>query len=335
MYAAGHISLKEYNLKLEQLEQESIEKKIEINLVYSKSIDELQTQLLDKQIAKIAKFKEILEKLKKDADGLADKAAKGVAKDGADAVTKELDDSLAFMDKAAEKASSFFANKKTELDKYQDLYDADLAQLNDALALKLLSEEQYQEAVTNLNQEAWVKRFEINSSGAKRTLEIVQEALAAASQVITAMQQIETSTLDAQKQRELSIYGDSYEKRAEIEQKYEEKKLEVQKKYADIDMGVKVAQALAAGALGIMTVLSQLGAFSAPMVAIISATTAAQVAMIIAQRSAVMNASAGGGSGMSVGTRSIIGGSSSMGSSSVQLPSAQKTCNKLSNRNYK
>ena len=308
MLIAGHMSQEEYNRKLEALEEELVEKKIEINMVYSKSIDELQSQLLDRQIERINRFKTKLDAIRKQIDDTLDKSVEKSYKTDSDKISAEIDESLSYMDKAAAKASEYFKERKSELDGQKELHSAELQELQDALDLKMLSEEQYHEAVKKLDQESWQKRFDINSKGARKVLEVVSEALAIAASVITQMQEVEMTKLEGQKQRELSLYGDSYEKREEIEQKYEEKKLEIQQKYADMDMAVKIAQALANGALGIMTAIAQLGPLAGPAIAIISATTAAQVAMIAAQRMAIKNASTGAGrSSGGIGTRTVIG----------------------------
>ncbi len=327
MLIAGHMSQEEYNRKLEALEEELVEKKIEINMVYSKSIDELQSQLLDRQIERINRFKTKLDAIRKQIDDTLDKSVEKTFKTDSDKISAEIDESLSYMDTAAAKASEYFKERKSELDVQKELHSAELQELQDALDLKMLSEEQYHEAVKKLDQESWQKRFDINSKGAKKVLDIVSEALAIASSVITQMQEVETTKLEGQKQRELSLYGDSYEKRTEIEQKYEKKKLEIQQKYADMDMAVKIAQALANGALGIMTAIAQLGPLAGPAIAIISATTAAQVAMIAAQRMAIKNASTGAGrSSGGIGTRTVIG-SQEANSTPVAQVQAQQPVN--------
>lgn len=323
MYIAGQISQKEYNAQVESLENELIQSKISINLKFSRDIEDLQNQLLLKQIEKIEKFKAALEKLKKEADDAFNKGISENTKKQTSDIDSEINDALQFMEHAAKTAGSVIESQKTKLQEVQDKYDEDLIALKDALNLKMLTEQQYNQAVQEMDNEAWKSRFEINSKGAKKVLDLVLEGLNIASQVSSQLQQIEFTKLETQKNRELSLYGDSYEKRAEIEQKYEQKKIEVQQKYADIDMGIKIAQALASGAQGAMTAVAQLGVLAGPAVAMISAMTALQVGMIIAQRNAIKSNSAGSGSGsFSGGDRMVLG--SSQQSSSVQLPVAQK-----------
>lgn len=323
MYIAGHISQKEYNAQNEMLENELIESKIAINLKFSKNIEDLQNQLLLKQIEKIEKFKAAIEKLKKEADDAFKKGMSESTKKQKTDLDSEINDALQFMEQAAKTAGSVIDSQKTKLQEVQDKYDEDLIALQDSLNLKMLTEQQYNQAVQKMDDEAWKTRFDINSKGAKKVLELVLEGLNIASQVSSQLQQIEFTKLETQKNRELSLYGDSYEKRAEIEQKYEQKKLEVQQKYADIDMGIKIAQALASGALGAMTAVAQLGVLAGPAVAMIAAMTALQVGMIVAQRNAIKSNTAGGSSGSFGGGDRVVLGSSQQ-SSSVQLPVAQK-----------
>ena len=94
---------------------------------------------------------------------------------------------------------------------------------------------------------------------------------------------------------------------------YEQKKLETQKKYAVAEMVISIAKTLAAGALAVMQAFAQLGPIAgAVMAGVIGITTAAEIATIIAQKNAIMNASPGSsGSGSSqIGARVATGYSS-------------------------
>lgn len=131
----------------------------------------------------------------------------------------------------------------------------------------------------------------------------VNNIVQSAADFSNALKDMEYSKLEKEKERELALYGDNADARAEIENKYEKKKLELQQKYADMDMAIQIAQAISAGALAIASAL-KLGAFAAPAIALISATTAFQVATIVAQRNAIKNqaiGSSGSSSSFSVG----------------------------------
>lgn len=154
--------------------------------------------------------------------------------------------------------------------------EKEMGKLNEMLRLQMITQEEYEYSV---------KKLKLDSAEdiAKGVNSVVQSA----AEFFSQLQERQYSKLEQEKARELALYGDSADARAEIEQKYEQKKLELQQKYADLDMGMKIAQAISAGAVAIATAMSQLGVFSAPAIAFISATTALQVATIVAQRNAI------------------------------------------------
>ncbi|MHC1781020.1 MAG: phage tail tape measure protein [Bacteroidales bacterium] len=159
--------------------------------------------------------------------------------------------------------------------------ERELKELKKLLDEKYITEEQYEDQVRKLKIEK-----------AQQVTQQINGLVQAAADFVNALQEIEYSRLERQKERELALLGDNADARAEIENKYEKKKLELQQKYADLDMGMKIAQAISAGAVAIATAMSQLGAFAAPAIAFISATTAFQVATIVAQRNAIKATSA-------------------------------------------
>ncbi len=327
LYQAGHMTQISFKNQSEALEEELIKNKIAINIKYSKETEDLQNQLLQKQIERIEKFREILTKLQKEADDKLKKSLDESDKSATSGLNSEIEDALAFMSEAAETASKVIKDQKEKLQVQKEIYDDELSALKNSLELKMLTQEQYEKAVDKLNKDSWKERFEINSEGAKKVLSTILEGLNIASQVSSKLQEIETTRLEAQKNKELALYGNSSEKKAEIDQKYERKKLEIQQKYADIDMGIKISQALASGALGAMTAIAQLGAFAGPAVAIIAGMTALQVAMIVAQRNAIKSSSGSGvSSGVSSGSydRLLIGSSPAQSTSQVQVPKSQQ-----------
>ena len=163
----------------------------------------------------------------------------------------------------------------------------ELKELKDMLDAKLITQKEYEQKVK-----------EIKITEAEKLTQQINGLVNAAADFSNALQEAQFNKLEREKERELALYGDNADARAEIEQKYEQKKLELQQQYADLDMGMKIAQAISAGAVAIATAMSQLGAFSAPAIAFISATTAMQVATIVAQRNAIKSnsVSAGGSS---------------------------------------
>lgn len=189
---------------------------------------------------------------------------------------------------SAESLQKDFVNKS-----WKKRSELEIKKLDDMLKFQLITHEQYEDAL---------KKLKID-----RALEIantVNSLVQSAADFVMHIQERQYAKLQQEKERELAMHGDSADARAEIENKYEQKKLDIQQKYADLDMGMKIAQAISAGAVAIATAMSQLGAFAAPAIALISATTAMQVATIVAQRNAIKaqsNSSAsGGGSSVTV-----------------------------------
>ena len=172
-------------------------------------------------------------------------------------------------------------------------YKLEMEALDKLLKDKLISEEQYEYAVRKLKLDK-----------AQELTQQINGFVQAAADFVNYMQEKEYARLDREKERELALYGDNADARAEIENKYEKKKFELQQKYADLDMGMKIAQAISAGAVAIATALSQLGTFAAPAIAFIAATTALQVATIVAQRNAIKSST---GSSSSGGTMNVNG----------------------------
>ena len=133
----------------------------------------------------------------------------------------------------------------------------------------------------------------------QQTIETIASTLNTIGNFVSSMRDFEMAQAEAQYQADLTAAGDNAEKREQIQEEYEAKKLEIQKKYADADMAINIAKAIAAGALAIMQALAQAGPLGYAMAGIIGATTALEVATIVAQRNAIMNttvSSGGGGS---------------------------------------
>lgn len=157
--------------------------------------------------------------------------------------------------------------------------EKEMGKLNEMLKLQMISQEEY---------EYGVKKLKLDSAEdiAKGVNSVVQSA----AEFFSQLQERQYSKLEQEKARELALYGDSADARAEIEQKYEKKKLELQQRYADMDMVVKIAQTISAGALAGIQAFAQLGPIAgAVAAAFIGLTTSMSVATIVAQRNAIKN----------------------------------------------
>ena len=139
---------------------------------------------------------------------------------------------------------------------------------------------------------------------AQQTVESISSTLNTIGNFISSMRDFEMAQAEAQYQADLTAAGDNAEAKEQVQEEYEAKKLEIQKKYADADMAINIAKAIAAGALAIMQALAQAGPLGYAMAGIIGATTALEVATIVAQRNAIMNTTVSSGGGGSNNTPS-------------------------------
>lgn len=143
---------------------------------------------------------------------------------------------------------------------------------------------------------------------AQQTIETISSTLNTIGNFVSSLRDMEMAQAEAQYQADLTAAGDNAEKREQIQAEYEQKKLDIQKKYADADMAINIAKAIAAGALAAIQAFAQLGPVAGAVFAgVIAATTAMEVATIVAQRNAIMNttvsSSGGGGSNVPTGSR--------------------------------
>lgn len=272
--AQRKISEEEYESWMLALKMQYLQKKLK--LVQDSGLDETTaTQaILDAQIEAQEAANKRLDKLREDAQAVKDKL------DPQSAQAQEI---------------------QTQLDHLAELHE-----------VKLLSEQEYEEAVAQLEQEYAEKNLQMKLQKAQDYIQKSQSFLNAASNFSSALQSMETAQLEAEYQARLTAAGDNAEEREAIEAEYEQKKLDTQKKYADVDMVINIAKTIAAGALAAVQAFAQLGPIAgAVMAAVIAGTTAAEVATIIAQRNAIKNASVsgggGGGSTPNTGTRTVTG----------------------------
>ncbi len=319
------ITQAEYNAKEYALELQQLESKKALNAKYGKDVSAIDLQIAQKRLelqriiddATKVSHEENLKMIKKMSDEL-DKATKEMIAQETALIDQEISDE-ADADTAAtadrlkalmEKAQSDQANKGGRLAASDSQFEAEMAELQEMYDMKFLSEEEFQARKSALIEEHSRRNLEIELEGAMNVAQAAADGLGQISQIVTAFQDAEYAHLDAQREKDLAAAGDNAEERERIEAEYEAKKLETQKKYADIEMGISIAQALAAGAIAAMQCFAQLGPIAgAVAAAVVAATTAAQVATIVAQRNAIKNASAGSSSpSTSVSTPS--GGSS-------------------------
>lgn len=165
---------------------------------------------------------------------------------------------------------------------------------------KLLSEQQYEEAVKQMRKKYADEDLNDKLGNIADYIDKANKMMEGASNFVTSLKEAESAKLEEQYQADLTAAGDNAERREQIEAEYEEKKLDLQKKYADVEMAINIAKTIANGAAAAIRAYLDGGAYAGPVLAaLVAATTAAEVATIVAQRNAIKNASVSSGGGSS------------------------------------
>lgn len=325
--ADRQISEEEMNGELERIETERLQRVAEVNKKFGIDVLESTEAVLGNITSSMNGFTQAAATGSEEAlDGALQKAQEVNAE-----LEKMLDQSLEAANAAVQEDMDFqggqlasdveqagriktqFADKKSRLGLLAGQKEAEIAQMRSIYEDGLISEEEYQKARVDIIRRYGAQAREIQSEGWEEGLQAASNILNSMATMVSSIQETEAASLDAQMQKELAAAGSSADQRAAIEEKYEAKKLALQKKYANINMGIQIAQTIAAGALAIMQALAQLGPVAGGIMAgVIAATTAAQVAVIVAQRNAVMNSTAAGSSD-SASVRMVTGGDSGSG----------------------
>ena len=306
------ISELEYRTRSFALEMDMLVQKRAINEAYGKDVMAIDQAIADKRLEVMNKVNSMIETSSDDTKALMEslKAESGrMAEEISaelDAIAHELNNEIEadtasnpILDALAYKQSTSSASKDAKLADLQSSFDTEMAALENLHESKLISEEEYLARKKQLTEEYAAQEREIQTQGWTDALDKAMMVIDGVSQAVSAAKDAEMASLDAQMQAELAAAGDNAEKRQQIEAEYEAKKLDVQKKYADIDMGVQIAQATAAGALAMIQAWNAAKGdpiLAGVIMALIGATTAAQIATIVAQRNAIKNAAPGGDS---------------------------------------
>lgn len=268
-YANREIGEMEFNAEMLRIKTDFLNKKLE--LAEQEKVDTTQIK------------REIIQ-LQLDANKAAAKAADEIAKE-ADEKLKAENDKIQEEQKRLETlAKNFLKSIETP----DEALQIELQQLEEVHQAKLLSEEEYLEAKKKLEEKYKSDDDEDRLGDLKDWIEKSNQLISQASNFINGVKSAETAHAEAEYQAQLTAAGDNAQQREVIEARYEQRKLDIQKKYADADMVINIAKAIAAGALAVMQAFAQLGPIGgAVAAALVGATTAAEVATIIAQRNAI------------------------------------------------
>lgn len=225
------------------------------------------------------------------------------------------------------------ARQEYGLDTFSDQYAARRKKIEDD---SVLNEQERQQALTLLNQQAEEHRLQIRQQyglASQQELynaeldqlkmhlqnkEISEEEYEEAvkrmkiakmkeafdfysnlsSGAVQALQQAEEANVDAKYDAEIEAAKKAGKDTTELEKKKADEKLKIQKKYADVNFAIKASQIIADTSVSIMKALSELGPIAGPIAAaLMGITGAAQLAAANAERQRVKRMSLSGAGG--------------------------------------
>lgn len=256
--AAQEITEKEYQAQMLEVKTRYLQEKLQLARDSGQDETDILQAILDAQLEAQKAANEEMAKLKKEA--------------------KEV---IAGLDPSAARQPELQA----QLDRLDVLHNAEL-----------LSEKQYEEAVKQLRKKYADEDLKEKLANVQKYVEQVNNIMSEASNFASALKEAETAKLEAEYQAQLTVAGDNAEQREQIEAEYEQKQLDLKKKYADTEMAINIAKTIASGAVAAIKAYAEGGPYlGIALAALIAATTAAEVATIIAQRNAIKNTSTSGG----------------------------------------
>lgn len=313
------ITEQEYNARILTAEMVMYQNKIAIAKNYGKDTLAFENSLADKRLEierrirtmlekDDAEFQRMMEASEKETEEVMDQLMKEIEA-SIEAELDELPDPIKRLSELAEKAmKDEMKSRSGKLAVVRQEQETELAALEEMHDYMLLSEEEYLARKKALNKETARQIAEINLETWTASFEIANQFLDQASQLVDSIREAELQNLEAQKQKELTLAGDNADERQRIEEEYEAKKLETEKKYADADMAINIAKTIAEGAVAAMKAFADLGPIAgAVMAGLLAATTVAQVAVIVAQRNAIKNASSASSSSAGAGASDVVG----------------------------
>lgn len=314
MYLEGTISEQEYNARSAALEMALLNQKRAINVAFGKDVTDIDTQIYDKRLAFQKKFNDDSAKTAAELQKFLDESNKAAEEASLDlmkqleAEIEAIGESVAAdiseeMSRLAGKAVSDMASVSGRKSAVDTKFTGEMSDLTKLHELKLISEEEFLARKKELSRKYAEEIAEIETASWKEGLSTADDMLSKLGEALDSSRETQYTNLEAWKERELAAVGDNAEERERIEAAYEAKKLDLQKKYADADMGIQIAKAIAAGALA--SVQAWTAAAGNPVLAgiytaLITATTAAEVATIVAQRNAIKGSATSGGSSSGV-----------------------------------
>ena len=285
------ISEEEYDAAIKDKKAKYYKDLLDLAEKYNQDTSSILASQLDDQI------KDLEEAAKKAAE-----AARKAAKEAEDVAKKEMEEwekkmkELEELEKKAQDVSDSLRPKE----RINREFENELQNLEDLHTAKLISEQDYLDAVDKLHKEHNKALFDEDLENLQDYVEKANAVIQFAGDFVSQIKEYETAKMEAEYQKQLTAAGDNAEQKEAIDAEYEQKKLDLQKKYADVEMGINIAKAIGASALAVMQAWTAAGGqpiLFAIFAALIAATTAIEIATLVKQRNAIKNASVSGGGG--------------------------------------
>lgn len=320
-YLNQEITQEEYSAKSQTAEMKMLESKRAINIAYGKDVVDIDNQIADKRLKAQQEMQDALRKseeefakwmagqIKADEDALQKMLDEQEAEieEMMSEVDRELQQYLDHIQDLQDDARVNAAGKKQKLSVASSDYNDELARIQEMHELQLIDEEEFLARREELRSEYARRVAEIETQSWSNALELASQMLNEISALSQMCQEAETSQLEAEYNKRIAAAEGNVEEQERLKEEEEAKKLEIQKKYADIDMGINIAKAVASGAVAALRAFADLGPIAGGvMAALIAATTAAEVAVIVAQRNAIKSQTSGGSSTIT-GTGDTVG----------------------------
>jgi len=169
------------------------------------------------------------------------------------------------------------ARQEADLTTMKESFNAELENLSFLHDQKMLSEEEYEQAV-----------FRMRMKYAAKYTQQYADYISQAAGIVADLMQAETTNIEARYDAEIAAAAGNKKEVERLEREKAQKKLEVEKKYADVQFAITAAQIIANTAMAIMQAFAQLGPVAGAIAgAIVGVAGVAQLLVANAQRKKV------------------------------------------------
>ena len=171
----------------------------------------------------------------------------------------------------------------------QELFDAEMAQLKQHLDAKMITQEEYEQAVAQMKMDKWKQSFDYYSNLFGTAVKQLQDA--------------EMANVDAKYDAEIEAAQGNADQVEKLEKQKANEKLKIQKKYADVNFAIQASQIIVNTAVSVMKAFSELGPIGGAIAgALMSVAGTAQLAVANAERQKVKKMTLQGASAGSAAT---------------------------------